>query len=107
MAPKLARSRDLRQYKDLELVEFKYDEVNKIWNVTNRIPLEPEDAVTPDGDIVEIEAYTYTSEGEVSRYFRLDVQKVSLVATTLEAGSSGWKFLSVPIKRVYYAIVTM
>ena len=43
-------------------------------------------------------AYEYTpAQGEAVRFFRLDVQKVGFVATTFEKGSSGWKFLSVPI----------
>ncbi len=43
-------------------------------------------------------AYEYTpAQGEAVRFFRLDVQKIGFVATTFEKGSSGWKFLSVPI----------
>jgi len=43
-------------------------------------------------------AYEYIpAEGEEVRFFRLDVQKTNLVATAFEKGSSGWKFLSVPI----------
>ena len=43
-------------------------------------------------------AYEYIpAEGEEVRFFRLDVQKTGFVATAFEKGSSGWKFLSVPI----------
>ena len=92
--PSLKLTRTTRQYQDLWLVEFEAD-----GKVSNKIKLDPTEApIDPDtGEIGEVEAYTYTNEGETSRYFRLDVQKVSLVATELKVGSSGWKFLSVPI----------
>jgi len=35
--------------------------------------------------------------GETLRYFRLDIQKASLVATEFGKGSSGWRFFSAPI----------
>ncbi len=103
---KLRRSKTTRQYQNLYLVEFDRD-----GRVANRIELEPSDAPVDEdtGEIGEVHAYTYTNSATrddggttynfdiASRYFRLDVQKVSLVATSLESGSSGWQFLSVPI----------
>jgi len=92
---KLTRSPDLRQYKVLRLMEFDED-----GNVSNIIPLKPEDAeFDPNtGKYMPLEAYSYTPKpGEDSRHFRLDVQKASFVATEFVKGTSGWKFLSVPI----------
>ena len=92
--PSIKLTRTARQYQDIWLVEFDED-----GNVTQRIKLDPTQAPTDPntGEIGEVELYTYTNAGETSRYFRLDVQKASLVAAELRAGSSGWKFLSVPI----------
>jgi len=92
--PSIKLTKSTRQYQVLRLVEF-----NQSGQVTNTIPLDPTQAqVDPDtGLIPEIEAYTYTNQGEASRYFRLDVQKVGFVAGAFEVGTSGWKFFSVPI----------
>jgi len=93
---KLAKSPDLRQYKVVRLVEFDAD-----GNVSNTINLKPEDAEfnPATGQYDPVEAHTYTPEGgETVRHFRLDVQKASFVATAFETGTTGWKFLSVPIK---------
>ena len=55
-------------------------------------------SLPPPPDISGALAYEYTpAQGEAVRFFRLDVQKVGFVVTTFENGSSGWKFLSVPI----------
>ncbi|MCK5734799.1 MAG: Ig-like domain-containing protein, partial [Candidatus Latescibacteria bacterium] len=92
--PSIRLTKTTRQYQVIRLVEF-----DEYGNVTNTITLDPTEAsVNPDtGEIDPVLAYTYVNQGEASRYFRLDVQKVSFVAGTLEAGTSGWKFLSVPI----------
>ena len=84
------------QYPIIRLVEF-----DQNGQVTNTIMLpQPghEPQVNPDTGLIDpVEAYTYTNQGERSRYFRLDVQKVGFVAGTFEVGTSGWKFFSVPI----------
>ncbi len=92
--PSIKLTRFTRQYQVLRLVEF-----DSTGQVTNTIVLDPTQAqVDPDtGLIPEIVAYTYTNQGESSRYFRLDVQKVGFVAGAFEVGTSGWKFFSVPI----------
>ena len=92
--PSLKLTRTTRQYQNIRLVEF-----DPSANVTNVLTLDPTSAGTDPktGQINEIEAYRYTNAGEATRYFRLDVEKVGFVATTLQAGSTGWKFLSVPI----------
>ena len=92
--PSIRLTRTTRQYQIIRLVEFDED-----GNVTNVIPLDPTKAtVDPQtGEVEPMVAYTYTNHGEVARYFRLDVQKANFVATKLLAGTSGWKFLSVPI----------
>ena len=92
--PSIKLTKSTRQYQVLRLVEF-----DSTGQVTNTIALDPTQAqVDPDtGLIPEIEAYTYTNQGETSRYFRLDVQKVGFVAGAFENGTSGWKFFSVPI----------
>ena len=71
--PSIKLTRSTRQYQVLRLVEF-----DNTGQVTNTIALDPTQAqVDPNtGLIPEIEAYTYTNQGESSRYFRLDVQKV-------------------------------
>jgi hypothetical protein len=83
-----------RQYQIIRLIEF-----NASGNVIKTIPLDPTTAVynINTGDFEEMVAYTYINTGEASRYFRLDVQKADLVATELKKGSSGWRFISVPI----------
>ena len=85
----------LRQYQDIWLVEFEPQSTN----VRSRKELDPTEATFNEttGEFDPIEAHTYTNEGETSRYFRLDVQKFSFVAETFSVGTSGWKFLSVPI----------
>lgn len=92
--PSIKLIRTERQYQVIRLVEFNADGI-----VKQTIPLDPTAVpVNPDtGEIGEAEAYTYKNEGERSRYFRLDVQKSGFVATKLQNGTSGWKFLSVPI----------
>ena len=55
-------------------------------------------SLPPPPDISGALAYEYTpAQDEAVRFFRLDVQKIGFVATAFEKGSSGWKFLSVPI----------
>jgi hypothetical protein len=92
--PSVKLTRVARQYQVIRLVEF-----DSLGNVHNVILLDPTQAsINPDtGEILELEAYTYTSGSEEPRYFRLDVQKADLVATTFQVGSSGWKFFSTPI----------
>jgi len=92
--PSVKLTKSTRQYQTLRLVEF-----DNAGQVTNTITLDPTEAVDEEtGAINEVPAYTYTNDGEASRYFRLDVQKVGFVAGTFERGTSGWKFFSVPIK---------
>ncbi len=93
-APSAKLTKTNRQYQVIRLVEF-----DQNGNVTNNISLNPTEAEVDDntGEIIPMIAYTYTNQGEVSRYFRLDVQKVGFVAETLKKGQSGWRFLSVPI----------
>jgi len=83
-----------RQYQTIRLVEF-----DQYGDVIQTIPLDPTAAVfnMDTGQFDEMDAYVYTNNGEALRYFRLDVQKADLVATELKKGSSGWRFLSVPI----------
>jgi len=92
--PSIKLIKTTRQYQVLRLVEF-----DSTGQVTNTIALDPTEAqVDPDtGFINEVVAYEYTNQGEASRYFRLDVQKVGFVAGVFEVGTSGWKFFSVPI----------
>jgi hypothetical protein len=93
--PSIKLTKTERQYQVIRLIEFDDKGV-----VTKTITLDPTLApIDPNtGDIGELIAYTYKpTAGEVSRYFRLDVQKADLVATGLKKGSSGWKFLSIPI----------
>ncbi len=93
--PSLKLTRSTRQYQVLRLVEFDAD-----GKVTKTKTLDPTQAeLDPNtGKFKPLEAYTYTpANGETARYFRLDVQKASFVATNFEKGSTGWKFLSVPI----------
>ena len=92
--PSIKLTKSTRQYQVLRLVEF-----DSTGQVTNTIALDPTEAqVDPNtGLINEVVAYEYTNQGEASRYFRLDVQKVGFVAGTFENGTSGWKFFSVPI----------
>jgi hypothetical protein len=92
--PSIKLTRTTRQYQVIRLVEFDED-----GSVTNTVTLDPTEAGinSETGEIDPVLAHTYTNQGEISRYFRLDVMKVSFVAGTLQAGTSGWKFLSVPI----------
>jgi len=92
--PSVKLTKTTRQYQVIRLVEFDQD-----GNVSNTITLDPTQAQTDldTGEISFVQAYQYTNQGERSRYFRLDVQKVSFVAGTFEKGTSGWTFLSVPI----------
>ena len=86
--PSLRLTRTDRQYQIIRLVEF-----DNSGDVTNTITLDPTEA-----SVDPVIAYTYTTnQGENSRHFRLDVQKASLVASNFSAGTSGWKFFSVPI----------
>ena len=92
---KLAKSPDLRQYKVVKLLEFDGN-----GNISNNTTLNPENSTLDvnTGEYTALTAYTYApAQDETIRYFRLDVQKASLVATTLEKGSSKWKFFSAPI----------
>ena len=92
--PSVKLTKTTRQYQVIRLVEFDQD-----GNVSNTIDLDPAQATTDlTGEISFVQAYQYTTnQGERSRYFRLDVQKASYVAYEFEAGTSGWKFFSVPI----------
>jgi len=92
--PSIKLTKTTRQYQVIRLVEFDGE-----GNVQNTIALDPTEAsVNPDTGLIDpVEAYTYTNQGERSRYFRLDVQKVGFVAGTFEVGTSGWRFFSVPI----------
>ena len=96
--PSVGLTKTTRQYQVIRLVEFGLDAANNVI-VTNSILLDPTDAsVNPNtGEVDFVVAYTYTNQGETTRHFRLDVQKVSFVAGTLQKGTSGWKFFSVPI----------
>jgi len=81
--PSIKLTRRERQYQALYLVAF--DSKGNTIGTTRLDPRNPE-------------PYEYISPiGETVRYFRLDVQKASLVATEFWQGSSGWKFFSVPI----------
>ena len=92
--PSLLLTKNNRQYQVMRLVEF---DANN--NVTNNITLDPTKVNTNQqtGDPELTEIYTYINNGETSRYFRLDVQKVEFVAKSFKKGSSGWKFFSVPV----------
>ncbi len=91
--PAILLTKTNRQYQVMRLVEF-----DAQGNVTNNISLDPT-AVTFNqyGDPELTEIYSYVNKGELSRYFRLDVQKVDFVAKTFKKGSSGWKFFSAPV----------
>jgi len=94
---KLVQSRNLRQYKDVRLVEFTDDGSGNLTQ-TNTITPEPSDAKDGDGLPTEVDIYTYTPDiDETVRYFRLDVMKASFIVTAFNAGTSGWSFFSVPI----------
>ncbi|MFC1526286.1 FlgD immunoglobulin-like domain containing protein [Candidatus Latescibacterota bacterium] len=92
--PSIRLIRSTRDYQEIRLVEF-----DASGQVTNTIDLDPTLARLDEetGLIEPLVAYTYTSGGEPSRYFRLDVQRTGSVTSRLTAGTSGWKFLSVPI----------
>jgi hypothetical protein len=91
--PSVKLTKTTRQYQVLRLVEF-----DQQGNVSNIILLHPEKATVDEAGFVSyVQAYQYTAQGESSRYFRLDVQKASYVASELEVGTSGWRFFSVPI----------
>ena len=89
---KLAKSPAERHYKDLWLIEFVDDGTGTLQPSRYKLTgdLDPSKAKE------EVDLHEYTSDGE-PRYFRLDVQKASLVATELPMSASGWKFFSVPI----------
>ena len=101
--PSIRLTKTTRQYQVIQLTEF--DNEGQVANV---ISLDPGEAETnPEtGEAEETEAYTYenaATRGDHSfdtdiRYFRLDVQKSTFVAGTLQAGTSGWQFFSVPIE---------
>ena len=92
---KLVRSPELRHYKMLSLAQFDKDGVNL---GPASIHLDPSLAKGSDGLPIEVDLYTYTpAAGETERYFRLDVQKASMIATAFEKGSGGWKFFALPI----------
>lgn len=80
--------------RQLLLVEF-----DSYGNVTNNITLDPTQAVVDNntGEITPMIAYEYTNKGEMSRYFRLNVQKIGFVAERFKKGVSGWKFFFVPL----------
>jgi hypothetical protein len=92
--PSLVLTKTTRDYQVIRLVEF-----DDLGNVTNAIPLDPTEArVNPETGLIDpVAIYTYTNQGEQARYFRLDVQKASLAASAWPAGTSGWRFFSVPI----------
>ncbi|MCK4597324.1 hypothetical protein KAU04_04760, partial [bacterium] len=92
--PSIRLTKTTRQYQIIRLVEF-----DQNGTITNTITLDPTGATVDDetGEIIPMEAYTYTNQGERSRYFRLDVQKASFVADMFAMGTSGWRFFSVPI----------
>ena len=92
---KLIQSAAQRQYKELRLVEF----IDKEGTPTQQtISLDPSVARDSAGLAKQTDIYTYTpATDELVRYFRLDVMKANFVATTFNAGSSGWRFFSVPI----------
>lgn len=92
--PSVKLTKTTRQYQVIRLVEF-----DGQGNVTNTITLDPTGAEVDDntGEIIPMTAYTYTNQGERSRYFRLDVQKAGFVTQTFKKGQSGWSFFSVPI----------
>jgi len=98
--PSLKLARSTRQYQVMRLIEF--DAAGKVSNVIplhSLLPTDPNQVFDPaTGEINEFEAHTYTpGTTESARYFRLDVQKASFVATTFDVGSSGWQFFSAPI----------
>ena len=92
--PSIRLTKTTRDYQVIRLVEF-----GASGQVVNTVALDPTEArVDPETGLIDpVMAYTYTSAGEASRYFRLDVQRVGSVAQRLTVGTSGWKFLSVPI----------
>jgi len=92
--PSIKLTRTDRQYQVLRLIEF-----SSTGTVLQTITLDPTLATIDPatGEPIEISAHTYTSAGEASRYFRLDVMKANIVASALQKGTSGWKFFSVPI----------
>jgi hypothetical protein len=92
--PSVGLTKTTRQYQVINLVEFDAN-----GDVSNTVTLDPTLAgVDPEtGEVEFVQAYSYVNQGETTRHFRLDVQKVSFVARELENGTSGWKFFSVPI----------
>ncbi|MDI6781777.1 MAG: FlgD immunoglobulin-like domain containing protein, partial [bacterium] len=92
--PSLKLTKSDRHYQVMQLVEF-----NNYGVVTNVIKLDPTKVEVNEliGEIIPMEAYTYTNQGEDCRYFRLDMQKIGLVAREFNKGPTGWKFFSVPI----------
>ncbi|MBU0700305.1 T9SS type A sorting domain-containing protein [bacterium] len=92
--PSLLLTKTTRQYQVMRLVEF-----DSQGNVTNNISLDPTQVNTNQqtGDPELTEIYSYVNKGELTRYFRLDVQKENFVAKSFKKGSSGWKFFSAPV----------
>ncbi|MBM3239117.1 T9SS type A sorting domain-containing protein [Candidatus Poribacteria bacterium] len=92
--PSVGLTKTTRQYQVIRLVEFDAN-----GDVSNTVTLDPTLAgVDPEtGEVEFVQAYSYVNQGETTRHFRLDVQKVSFVAGEFENGTSGWKFFSVPI----------
>ncbi len=91
--PSLGLAKTTRQYQIIRLVEF-----DRNGGMSNSVTLDPTLAMNQQTGLTEpVVAYTYTNQGERSRYFRLDAQKVGFAAGTFEVGTSGWRFFSVPI----------
>ncbi|MBI4848801.1 MAG: T9SS type A sorting domain-containing protein [Nitrospirae bacterium] len=92
--PSLKLTKTSRDYQVMQLVEF-----DNQGRVTNVIKLDPTQAEINDliGEIKPMVAYTYLNKGEDCRYFRLDLQRIGLVAEEFHKGPSGWRFFSVPI----------
>ena len=104
--PSIKLTRNDRAYRIVQLTEF--DAEGRVASVVTLDPSQAEFDLDT-GAIGELVAYSYQNSGSRSsggrrfefdvnaRYFRLDVQKSVFVATTLARGTSGWRFLSVPI----------
>ena len=94
---RLVQDPSLRQYKVVKLFEF-VDSGGTLTPQEIAIP-DPNTARDPSTQLpAEVDLYTYIpNTGETSRYFRIDVQKASFIATDFQKGTSGWKFFSVPI----------
>ncbi|MEK7274623.1 MAG: Ig-like domain-containing protein, partial [Candidatus Desantisbacteria bacterium] len=92
--PSINLTKSSRHYQVVQLVEF-----DNYGRITNVIKIDPTKAEVNEeiGEIIPMVAYTYLNKGEDCRYFRLDMQKIGLVAEEFHKGPSGWKFFSVPI----------